>query len=101
MFLKYRIMRKLEFGEFVSIEEYRSWFPNTNSDKVDNAVDILGNLGFIVHNEDCTGISLRTFSSLHNFLFYQRKVFFDYAVGISAIVIAIEALINIWQALFL
>lgn len=94
MFLKYRIMKKLEFGEYTSLEKIHKWFPSIDPNKVDDNVDMLGKLGFIEHDEECTAVMLRTLSSLQDFLVYQRKIFFEYAVGISAVFIAIEAILS-------
>lgn len=98
--MKYKIMKRLEFGEYTSLETVVSWFPEGSIESVLKSIDTLGKLGFIEPSADLNGISLRTLSSLQDFLEYQRKKFFEYAVGISAIIIAIESLINMWQALF-
>ena len=90
MFFKHRIMRKLQFDEPVTIEEICEWFPHADEHAIFNAIDSLGNLGFIKATEDLSAISLRKYSSLSEFLTYQSRQFFDYAVGISAIVVALS-----------
>lgn len=97
--MKYRIMRKLEFGKYTSLETVAGWFPGKSIESVGRSIDLLGKLGFIEASDDLNGISLRTLSSLQDFLEYQRKKFFEYAVGVSAIIIAIESSINIFRTL--
>lgn len=99
MFLKYRIMKKLEFGKFTLIETILSWFPDKKAPRVGKAIDMLGKLGFIEHNNECTAVSPRTLSSFQDFLAYQRKIIFEYTVGISAVFIAIEAILSSIQIL--
>lgn len=95
MFCKRRIMRKLTFGEYTSIEEILSWFPQPFQEKAGNAIDLLGKLGFIEPSEDLKSVSLRTLSSFQDYKAYCAKQFFEYAVGISAAIVAIESLLNI------
>ncbi len=98
--MKYRIMRKLEFGKYTSLETVAGWFPGKSIESVGKSIDLLGKLGFIEASDDLDGISLRTLSSLQDFLEYHRKKFFEYAVGVSAIIIAIESSINIFRTLY-
>lgn len=97
--MKYKIMRKLEFGKYTSLETVVEWFPGKSIKSVGMSIDLLGKLGFIEASDDLNGISLRTISSFQDFLEYQRKKFFEYSVGVSAIIIAIESSINIFQIL--
>ena len=99
MFFKYRIMKKLEFGEFTLIETILSWFPVRKALQVGKAIDMLGKLGFIEHNNECTTVRPKTLSSFQDFLIYQRKIFFEYTVGVSAVFIAIEAILSSIQIL--
>ena len=98
--MKYRIMRKLEFGKYTPLETVAGWFPGKSIESVGKSIDLLGKLGFIEASDDLNSISLRTLSSLQDFLEYQRKKFFEYAVGVSAIIIAIESSINIFRTLY-
>ena len=99
MFLKHRIMRKLDFGSYTSLDEVISWFPRTSQERVGSSIDTLGKLGFIKPSSDCISITLSSLSALQDFNTYCAKQFFEYAVGASAIVVALESLLNIVQTI--
>lgn len=101
MFIKFRIMRIVDFGEFTPLDEIYKAFPKTKHKRISNAIDILGRKGFIVSNDECTGVSYRTLSSFYEYTASIRKAFFEIAVSMSTIAAALislaELLITISQ----
>ena len=92
MFIKFRIMRMVDFGEFTSLDEIYKTFPKTKQERISKAIDILGRKGFVVPNDECTGISYRTLSSFYEYTVSIRKAFFEIAVSLSTIAAALISL---------
>ena len=95
MFIKFRIMRMVDFGEFTSLDEIYKAFHKTKHERISNAIDILGRKGFIVSNDECTGISYKTLSSFYEYTENIRKAFFEIAVSLSTIAAALISLANL------
>lgn len=87
MFLKYRILKSLEFGKYVSIEQVCSMFSNDTM-SVGKAIVMLVGMGFIDHDSN-NNISLKRITSLHEYRNYIMRRFLEISVSISAIVVAI------------
>ena len=86
MFLKYRILKKLEFGKYISIEKACSMF-NSNVMAVGRAIVMLVGMGFIDRDSN-DNISLKRITSLHEYRNYIARRFLEISVSISAIIVA-------------
>ena len=94
MFMNYRILKKLEFGNYVSVETACNFFPNTSLDKVGRSIVMLVGMGFIDYDPDCN-VSLKRITSLYEYKNYVGRKFFEFTVSISAIVMAIANVIAV------
>lgn len=103
MFLKYRIMKHLKFDEPVDIESlhkeiHSSRITLKNINAFGEAINELGREGFISHDEN-GDISLYAYSSFHEYKAHLRKAFFEIAVTVSAIVVAVTSVISVFLEL--
>ena len=78
MFLKYRILSKLEFGEFQDLRALHRSVGWCRFKRFSQCVDQLGRGGFLSYN-DARDVSLYCYSSLHEYLVELRKAFFEFA----------------------
>lgn len=97
MFLKYRIMKKLKLGEWITPEEISELFPYEPTKKVCEAIDILGRTGFLTHNETLNHVMPNNFASFREYETHLRREFFECAVSISAIIVAITSIIEVFR----
>ncbi len=87
MFLKYRIMKRLEFDKYVSVEQVCNMFSNDTM-SVGKAIVMLVGMGFVDRDSN-DNISLKRITSLHEYHNYFMRRFLEISVSISAIVVAI------------
>lgn len=97
LFVQYQIMKKLDFGEGVSISYIFDLFPYYPKKKIAIAIDLLGKGGFLEGNLETRTISPRTLTSFYDFKISLRKAFFETSVSISAIIVAIATVLELWQ----
>lgn len=99
MFLKYRIMNYLHFDTYENVENVAKALKIPQDEKhikrFGQAVTMLGALGFIAYNENLD-IALYRYSSFCEYLTYTRKTFFDIAVPVSTIIMAITSIIGLF-----
>lgn len=96
MFLKYRIMKKLEYGEWLSLEETHELFPDASFEEIGIAVDWLGCEGFLECNSDGK-ISPKVFTSFYRYKITLRKAFLEFCVSIAAIIVGITSILELFQ----
>ena len=88
MFLKYKILSKLEFGEYADIETLHNQFPNVSVDKFGREIIMLIGMGLIGYNEK-HDVSLKRITSVYEYRIHIRKTLFGIIVSVSTIASAI------------
>lgn len=96
MFLKYRIMKKLQFGEWLSLEEIHKLFPSASPENFGTAVDWLGCEGFLECNSEGK-IGPKVFTSFYRYKVTLRKAFLELCVSIAAIIVGITSILELFQ----
>ena len=100
MFFKYRIMKKLEFGKYVSVETVCGWFPERLGKKIGiHLIELVG-AGFL-DRDSKDDVSLKRFSSLHEYKVSLGKQLFQITVSVSAIIVAVTGVAEFILKLYL
>lgn len=94
MFIKYRIMRHIEYGEYYDLVKLCKTLRYANFDKFTKRTDSLGRAGFLSYNE-LGHITHKCLSSFSEYKASLRKIFFEISVSVASIIVAITSVIAV------